>query len=90
MASAAVACGPDHDAAAASASRLRRTAIAEIAERLRRGQAAGELAGDADPDALARLFGAVLQGMTVQARDGATEAELAAVADAAMRAWPAS
>jgi hypothetical protein len=30
----------------------------------------------------------VLEGMTIQARDGATRDELLAVADAALCAWP--
>ncbi len=34
-------------------------------------------------------FGAVLQGMTVQAQDGADEAELLGIVEVAMRAWPA-
>ncbi|MFG2644364.1 TetR/AcrR family transcriptional regulator [Streptomyces sp. NPDC048370] len=57
-------------------------------ERIRRGVDAGELPADADAGALARLYGAVLQGMSQQSRDGATRAELEAVAEAAMRFWP--
>lgn len=41
-----------------------------------------------DAHRLAVFSAAVLQGMSQQARDGADAAELAAVADAAMRAWP--
>lgn len=37
---------------------------------------------------LARYFLAVLQGMSVQARDGASEAELLALGRLAMSAWP--
>jgi TetR/AcrR family transcriptional regulator, copper-responsive repressor len=44
-------------------------------------------AGAADPATLARFFGAVIQGMSVQARDGASEQELAALADVALTAW---
>jgi TetR/AcrR family transcriptional regulator, copper-responsive repressor len=44
-------------------------------------------AGAAEPATLARFFGAVIQGMSVQACDGATEAELAALADVALAAW---
>ncbi|MFL6122889.1 TetR/AcrR family transcriptional regulator [Actinophytocola sp.] len=44
-------------------------------------------AGADDPPTLARFFGAVIQGMSVQARDGASEEELAAVADVALAAW---
>ena len=44
-------------------------------------------AGSTEPHTLARFFGAVIQGMSVQARDGATEEELTAVADVAIGAW---
>lgn len=44
-------------------------------------------AGAAEPATLARFFGAVIQGMSVQARDGASEEELAALADVALAAW---
>jgi TetR/AcrR family transcriptional regulator, copper-responsive repressor len=44
-------------------------------------------AGATDPQTLARFFGAIIQGMSVQARDGATEEELTALADVAITAW---
>lgn len=44
-------------------------------------------AGATSPATLARFFGAVIQGMSVQARDGASEEELAALADVALAAW---
>ncbi|MFC8827010.1 TetR/AcrR family transcriptional regulator [Streptomyces sp. NPDC057137] len=63
--------------------------IASFESRVRAGMAAGELPPDTDPSALARFVGAIIQGMSQQARDGATRAELQGVADTAMRAWPA-
>ncbi|MFF5974334.1 TetR/AcrR family transcriptional regulator [Streptomyces sp. NPDC012769] len=69
--------------------RARRNAnLAFFEERIRRDVEAGELPAGTDARALARFSGAVLQGMSQQARDGATEEELTAVAEAAMRAWP--
>ncbi|MFC9729582.1 TetR/AcrR family transcriptional regulator [Streptomyces roseolus] len=62
--------------------------LAAIEARIRRDVEAGALPAATDPRTLARLSGAVLQGMSQQARDGATEEELAAVAGAAMRFWP--
>ncbi|MGW6687930.1 TetR/AcrR family transcriptional regulator [Streptomyces sp. NPDC054961] len=56
--------------------------------RIRADVAAGVLAADTDVRALARYAGAVLQGMSQQARDGASRGELEAVADVALRAWP--
>ncbi|GAA1220380.1 TetR/AcrR family transcriptional regulator [Kitasatospora nipponensis] len=52
--------------------------------------ARGEEPAQADPATLARFTGAVLQGMSQQARDGAGRAELEPVAAAAMLAWPAA
>ncbi|MFD3336296.1 TetR/AcrR family transcriptional regulator [Streptomyces sp. NPDC058700] len=69
--------------------RARRNAnLASFEARIQQGVEAGELPADTDARALARFSGAVLQGMSQQARDGATAAELAAVAETAMRAWP--
>ncbi|MFF9015780.1 TetR/AcrR family transcriptional regulator [Streptomyces sp. NPDC014870] len=62
--------------------------LASFEARIRRGVDAGELPACTDTGTLARLYGAVLQGMSQQARDGATRAELEAVAEAAMRSWP--
>lgn len=58
-----------------------------IEARLRQGVEAGELTADADVAAMARFYQAVHQGMSIQARDGATADDLAAVAAAAMAAW---
>jgi AcrR family transcriptional regulator len=60
-----------------------------IRERLKRAKREGDLPADADPVALARFVSTVLQGMSVQASGGATRKELRAIADMALRAWPA-
>lgn len=71
--------------------RERRNAnIASFASRIRADVAAGELPAGTDPEVLARFSGAVLQGMSQQARDGASREELGAVAAQAMTAWPRS
>ncbi|MFF3315662.1 TetR/AcrR family transcriptional regulator [Streptomyces sp. NPDC003035] len=64
--------------------------LASFEARIQRDVDAGELPAGTDAGALARLYGAVLQGMSQQARDGATRTELEAVAEAAMSAWPSS
>ncbi|KQW10479.1 MULTISPECIES: TetR/AcrR family transcriptional regulator [Streptomyces] len=69
--------------------RVRRNAnIAAFESRIRAGIAAGELSADTDATALARHVGAVIQGMSQQARDGASREELEAVAEIAMAIWP--
>lgn len=67
---------------------LRAANLAAFEERLRAAQEDGELPPGADPHALAGYFAAVIQGMSQRARDGADAAELRAVADMAMAAWP--
>ncbi len=49
----------------------------------------GELPKRTDTHALAGFYSAVLQGMSAQARDGATRTELEQIAEVALRAWPA-
>jgi AcrR family transcriptional regulator len=61
---------------------------AAIHERLQRAADAGELPPDADVDALAAFYGVVIGGMSARARDGASRADLEAVAVTAMKAWP--
>lgn len=56
--------------------------------RIQAGVEAGELPPDTDVAALAAYFSVVIGGMSARARDGASPAELSAVARTAMRAWP--
>ena len=58
-----------------------------VRERLKRAKAEGELPKDADPAALARFVATVTQGMSVQAKAGASRAELRRVAETALRAF---
>ena len=66
----------------------RASALERVRERLRRGIAKGELEAAADVDGLARFVVAVQGGMSLMARDGASRAELEAVAHHAMQGWP--
>lgn len=69
--------------------RARRNAnLAAFERRIEADIAAGELPADLDAAALARHTGAVIQGMSQQARDGASRQELAALAEIAMTIWP--
>ncbi|WP_273430093.1 TetR/AcrR family transcriptional regulator [Chitinibacter tainanensis] len=67
----------------------RRTTRAMMLARLQQGQAAGELPAQLDTQALAGFYAGVIQGMSVQAIDGATCADLQKMVDLAMQAWPA-
>jgi AcrR family transcriptional regulator len=67
---------------------LRRGMLAENRDRLARGAADGDLtAAPARLDAMARYYTTVVQGMSVQARDGASRADLEDVITCAMAAW---
>ena len=63
-------------------------AEARIRAKIKRGVKDGELPPGTDAAALAKFYMTVIQGMTIQARDGATQKELLAVARAAMLQWP--
>ena len=58
-----------------------------LERRLRRAVEVGELAPGTDVAALAAFYLTVQQGMSIQARDGASEETLLAVAKGAMAAW---
>ncbi|MGW0225299.1 TetR/AcrR family transcriptional regulator [Streptomyces tendae] len=69
--------------------RQRRNAnIASIERRIGADVAEGVLPPDTDAAALARYTGAMIQGMSQQARDGATRVELEALAEIALAVWP--
>jgi AcrR family transcriptional regulator len=60
----------------------------EVESRIRADVAAGALPPVTDAAALARHTGVMIQGMSQQARDGASREELEAVAEIAMSIWP--
>ena len=63
-------------------------AEARTTAKIKRGLRDGELPSHANAAALGKFYMTVMQGMTIQARDGATQKELVAVARAAMLRWP--
>ena len=66
---------------------IRRDMFTENRDRLARGVADGDLTASADLDAIARYYTTVVQGLSIQARDGASRADLEAVITCAMAAW---
>ncbi|MFF3223341.1 TetR/AcrR family transcriptional regulator [Nocardia suismassiliense] len=67
----------------------RRETTEEIRRRMDRGVAEGDLPADTNTAALAHFYATVLYGLSIQARDGASLAELTQSIDVAMAAWPA-
>ncbi|GAA3945176.1 TetR/AcrR family transcriptional regulator [Actinomadura viridis] len=68
--------------------RLRNANVDLIEHKVRADVEAGILPEDTDPRLLARLSAAVLQGLSQQARDGATREELEAIAATVVQVWP--
>jgi hypothetical protein len=67
---------------------IRRGMFAENRDRLERGVVDGDLtASPGTLDAMARYYTTVVQGLSIQARDGASRAELETVITCAMAAW---
>ncbi|MET8863453.1 TetR/AcrR family transcriptional regulator [Nonomuraea sp. NPDC004580] len=67
---------------------FREATKAAIRQRIDDDVSAGRLPPGTDTDGLATFYAAIIQGMSTQARDGASLRELLAVADRAMAAWP--
>ncbi|BCL74491.1 TetR family transcriptional regulator [Jeongeupia sp. HS-3] len=81
-------CAPENRGAAAAATTMRNAVLVLFQQRFDRAVHTGELPPDTETAALARCYGAVLQGMSIQACDGASVAELTALADAALTLFP--
>jgi AcrR family transcriptional regulator len=70
-------------------SELRRQTHEAIRSRLERGVADGDVPAEADVEALASYFNTVLEGLSIQARDGASRETMLAVAECALGGWEA-
>ncbi|MGO1072667.1 TetR/AcrR family transcriptional regulator [Lysobacter sp. CA199] len=68
----------------------RRSIEAGFRARIEQGQREGDVTGAIDAAALAKFLSAVVQGLSIQARDGATPTQLLEILRTALRAWPAS
>jgi AcrR family transcriptional regulator len=66
---------------------MRAKNVEDLRQRLQEGVASGEISPKADLTAVAKYYVTVQQGMSIQARDGATRRELERIAHAALAAW---
>jgi AcrR family transcriptional regulator len=78
-------CSPGNDAVQKWLSDRRRARGASIAARLQAAVEAGELRPDTNVEALADCYATLLQGLSVQARDGIPRNRLLATVDSAMQ-----
>ncbi|MGP9766663.1 TetR/AcrR family transcriptional regulator [Halomonas sp. AOP13-D3-9] len=77
-------CARDNDAIADMVAREREATMQALHDRIQKGISQGQLSADTNAMALARFAGAIIQGMSVQARDGATAKDLETVAQLAI------
>ncbi len=68
--------------------KVRLEMLSNLRARLEAAVAQGELPASTDVDGLSRFYLSVMEGMAIQARDGATRPELRGAATVAMMAWP--
>lgn len=78
---------PENAALRRDLSALRLLRVREIRDRLARGVADGELPKTADLDAMATFYATILQGISLQARDGLDCIALDSLVTSAMAAW---
>lgn len=78
---------PEHEELRRFLARLRRQGEADLRRRIERGIAEGDVPRQADAQRLAAFYTTVLQGLSVQARDGASRKTLQTIVDDAMTAW---
>ncbi|MER9523372.1 TetR/AcrR family transcriptional regulator [Mesorhizobium sp. M0292] len=87
--SGALATSPQAQAIADELKGYRKASEAAIAARLVAGKAAGDLPEELSAESLAKYIAGVMNGMSIQARDGASVEELRDLAEAALAALPA-
>lgn len=84
----ALRCAEGSEVAEQATAQLRGASAQVLLRRIERARREGEIDSQSTPRALADFYSAVIEGMSVLARDGASGQRLQAVADAAMAAWP--
>ena len=81
-------CGPQSADIQAHLRELRRAGTNALARKIAAAVRAGDLPRGTKARPLAVFYSATLQGMSAQARDGASRADLEQIATVALRAWP--
>ena len=81
-------CAPENKKVAETVASMRAEALQAIRRTLQAGVKSGELPRETDITQLARFYAAVVQGMSVQARDGANAKALRSIGETALKAWP--
>lgn len=80
ISTAALNCASENEVIADHVAAMRRRSLDAFTARIERGIREGDIKAGSNPRALARFLGAIIQGMSVQARDGAPLEELLDIA----------
>ena len=83
-----VACGSGNEKVKQAMVSWRRSGLALLQKRLQRARAEGDLKKEVDPKDLARLVVILMNGLGIQAVNGATPAEMNRAVDLALRSLP--
>ena len=81
-------CSPEMEPLRVKMNERRGVSLRRFVERLRRAVKEGEIDASCDTSALAHFFLTTIQGMSIQARTGASRDQLMKVGKLAMCAWP--
>lgn len=85
-----VACGGEAESIRGEVIARRASSEAALVRRLERALDEGDLAADADPEALASFLTTVLQGMSVKAGAGVGRETLARIVETTLAMWPSA
>lgn len=85
VSTAVLTCAAENQGEVLYVAELRKKATGAFRDRIDRAIAEGEFKPTTDSSALARYLGTIIQGMSVQAQDGATKAQLLEVAELAIQ-----
>jgi AcrR family transcriptional regulator len=85
-----VACGPESQSVREEV--LQRSALgkAALVDRFKKAKDEGDLPADVEPEGLMRVLIAMLQGISVQATQGATREELDQLVESGLAMWPSA
>lgn len=78
---------PQNAEVRAHLTRRRQATRDHLAARLARGIAEGDVPAGADPQAVATFYATMINGLAIEARDGASQADLDRIVTGALAAW---
>ena len=85
-----VACGPESQSVREDVVKRGETSKRALMERFVRAKKEGDLPAHVDPEGIMRVLVAMLQGISVQANQGATREELERLVESGLALWPSA